>query len=242
MEDMATYEDQEQDEELQPSLASVYQLYDDDTLQEFVDAAEILLDEDVKLNRYHTIQLLILLTNSVEDLADTRGYYDRAQTEYRKAQLYHQESDPDEIRAIEVLGVKLDQMRAVVEAERAFEAGAPEVIGEDTIEEPAHHPTDFKSSVDGADDREGTSNATEIGTVAMALRVRILLTSVPASITLTDCHAAKSHSRPFQICRQPQEEESEAFEEVYKNSSSPQIEGSSDNTSRASWSYIRTRL
>jgi hypothetical protein len=41
---------------------------------------EILLDEDVKLNRYHTIQILILLASSVEDPADTREYYDRAQT------------------------------------------------------------------------------------------------------------------------------------------------------------------
>jgi hypothetical protein len=179
MKNMATYEDQEQDEELLPSLAFVYQLYDDDKLQGFVDAAELLPDEDVELNRYHTIQLLILLASSVEDPADTREYCDRAQAEYRKAQLYHQVSDPDDIRAIEVLGVKLDQVRAVVETERAFEAGAPEVIGEDTVEESPS--CRFKSSVDGADGREGSSKATEIGTVAMALRVRIPLTSVPAT-------------------------------------------------------------
>jgi hypothetical protein len=30
-----------------------------------------------------------MLANSVEDPADTREYYDRAQTEYRKVRLYH---------------------------------------------------------------------------------------------------------------------------------------------------------
>jgi hypothetical protein len=136
MEDMATYGDQEQDEELLPSLASVYQLYDDDKLQGFVDTAELLLDEDAELSRYHTIQLLILLANSVENPVGTREYYDRAQTEYHKVQLYHQESDLNAVRAIEVLGVKLDQVRTVVEVERAVEVRAAlEMMDEDTVEE-----------------------------------------------------------------------------------------------------------
>jgi hypothetical protein len=210
MEDMPTYEDQEQGEELLPSLASVYQRYDDDMLQKFVDAAGYLLDGGVGLNRYHTIQLLILLANSVENPADTRELSDRAQAKYRKEQLYHQESDPDAISAIDVLGVKLDQVRKVVETEAAAEVRALEVLGEDNVKE------DFSLSVDGADDREDTSNATETGPVAMALRGRTPLTSVSASNIITDCHAAEGHSKTFRICRQSQEEDSEAFEEVCK--------------------------
>jgi hypothetical protein len=193
MEDMATYEDQEQDEELQPSLASVHQLYDDDKLQGFVDAAELLLDEDVEFVRYHTIQLLILLANSVKDPADTREYYDRAQTEYRKVQLYHQTSDPDAISAIEVLGVKLDQVREVVETEAAAEVRALEVLGEDNVEE------DLSLSVDGANDEEEPSDATETGTVAMVLRVKTPLTLIAAPSTLINCYAAKTHFKTFQI-------------------------------------------
>jgi hypothetical protein len=194
-------------------------------LQKFFDAAGILLDEDAEHHRYHTIQFLILLANSAEDPAYTCEYYDRAQTEHRKAQLYHQDSEPDENRAIEDAGAKLDQIRAVVEAERAVEAGAPEAIGEDTVEESAHGPTPFQLLVDGADNREDTSNATETGTVAMALRVRTPLTSVPASNTVTDCHAVDGHSKTFRICRQSQEEEPEAFKEVCKTHHHPKSKG-----------------
>jgi hypothetical protein len=108
-------------------------------LQGFVEAAGLLLDGDVELNRYHTIQSLILLANSVKHPADTREYYHCAQTEYRKAQLYHQGSDLDAVRAIEVLGVKIDQVRAVVEAERAVEVRAAlEMMGEDILQIPIH--------------------------------------------------------------------------------------------------------
>jgi hypothetical protein len=156
-----------------------------------VDAAETLLDEDVKLDRYHTIQVLILLASSVEDPADTRDHYDRAQTEYCKAQLYHQESDLVAISAIEVLGVKLDQVREVVETEAAAEVRALEVLGEDNVEE------DFSLSVDGANDEEEPSDATETGTVAMVLPVKTPLIAAPS--TLTNCYAAKTHFKTFQI-------------------------------------------
>jgi len=48
MEDVLTYGNQKQREEL-PSVASVYQLYDDDKLQEFVEAADLLLKENIEL-------------------------------------------------------------------------------------------------------------------------------------------------------------------------------------------------
>jgi hypothetical protein len=187
MEDMPAHQDREQEEELLPSLASVYQLYDDDMLQQFVGAAGILLDEDVQLHRYDTIQLLIYLANSVKDPEDTREYYDLARAEYRMAQLYHQES-AKEIRAVEELGVMLGQICAIVEAERAEAERAEaewaaeaeraveaEVMGEDAIK-------DCESLVNGADerdDREDTSNAMETDTVAVTLLVSTLFTSVP---------------------------------------------------------------
>jgi hypothetical protein len=170
MEDMPACENPEQEEELPPSLSSVYKLYRDNLLQEFVDAAEMLLDEDVKLIRFDTIHLLILLANSVEAPEETREYYNLARVQYRMAQLYHQESQ-DEIRAAEELGARLDRIREVVEveqaeeAERAVEAEEAEVMRQDTFE-------DSELLGEGADDREHTFYATKIETTAMALRVR----------------------------------------------------------------------
>jgi hypothetical protein len=159
MDDMPAHENREQGKKLLPSLASVYQLYDDDMLQQFVDAAAILLDEGVQLHCYDTIQLLIYLANSVEDPEDTREYYELARAEYRMAQLYHQES-ADEIRVVEELGVMLGVIRAVAEAERAEaeraeaewaaeaeRATEAEVIGEDALE-------DFEQSVESVNDRD----------------------------------------------------------------------------------------
>jgi len=67
-------------------------------------------------------------------------------------------------------------------------------MGGDTIEEPADLPTDLESLVDSADDGEETSNATEPGNLAMALRVK-----TPLICTLTDCYAAETHFKTFQI-------------------------------------------
>jgi len=61
----------EQKAEQLPSVASAYQLYNDDELQEFIEQADFLLDE-MELTRYHKIQLLIWAPNCVEDIADTR--------------------------------------------------------------------------------------------------------------------------------------------------------------------------
>lgn len=176
MEDMPTYEDRKQGEELLPSLAFVHKLYDDDMLQQFVDAAGILLDDDVQLTRFDTIQLLILLANSVEDPEDMRDDHDLAQAEYRMAQLYYQVSS-DEFRAVHDLCAMLDRILAVVETVRAEADGTveAEVMGEEAVK-------DSKSSADGADDRddgEDSSNAMGTGTVAVALRVRTALTPVP---------------------------------------------------------------
>jgi hypothetical protein len=133
----------------------------------------MLLDEDVKLIRFDTIHLLILLANSVEALEVTRKYYNLARVQYRMAQLYHQESQ-DEIRAAEELGARLDRIREVVEvgqaeeaerAEEAEEAEEAEVMRQDTIE-------DSELLDEGADDREHTFYATKIEITAMALRVR----------------------------------------------------------------------
>lgn len=137
MEIIPTNEDQEQAKELLSSLASVYKLYGDNLLQEFVDAAEMWLDEDVELSRPGTIHLLILLANSVEGSEDTREYYDLARAEYCTAQLNHQKS-ADGIRAVGELGARLDRIREVVGAERAEEAEKAieaEVVSEDTIED-----------------------------------------------------------------------------------------------------------
>lgn len=121
MEDLSAYKDHEQREELMPSLTSVYQLYNDDKLQQFVDAAETLLDESMQLARFDTIQLLIYLANSVEDSEDTHEYYDLVGPNTAWRNFYHQEYAGD-IRAVEKLGTMLDQIRAVVGAERAEEA------------------------------------------------------------------------------------------------------------------------
>jgi hypothetical protein len=118
MQDLPTHETLEQGKELLPSVASVYQLYDDDMLQQLVDAADILLDQNAQLARFDTIRLLIYLFNLIEDPEDTCEYYDLTRAEYRMAQLCHQES-AEEVRAVEVLGAMLSQIRAVVDAERA---------------------------------------------------------------------------------------------------------------------------
>jgi hypothetical protein len=118
-----------------------------------------------------------------------------------------------------------------VETEAAAEVRALEVLGEDDIEE------DFSLSVDGANDEEEPSDATETGTVAMVLRVKTPLTLIAAPSILTNCYAAKTHFKTFQIRGQFQEEEPEAFEEVCKSSSSPQVARVSASTSIAIWSY-----
>jgi hypothetical protein len=163
MEDMPACENPEQEEELPPSLSSVYKLYRDNLLQEFVDAAEMLLDENVKLTRFDTIHLLILLANLVEAPGETREYYNLARVQYCMAQLYSQKFQ-DEIRAVEEMGARLDRIRAVVEveqaeaeraeaekAEEAERAEEAEVTSEDTIE-------DSELLSDGADDREHNEN------------------------------------------------------------------------------------
>ena len=96
------------------------------------------------------------------------------------------------MQAVKDLGAKLEKIRAIVEAEAR---------GEDIADESAYSPADSETSVDGADDGEELSDATgpKTGKVAMALRVRMPSTWVTASITLTNCHAAKTHSKPFQI-------------------------------------------
>ncbi|EME41567.1 hypothetical protein DOTSEDRAFT_73859 [Dothistroma septosporum NZE10] len=154
---MAEMPTQEVEEEYLPSLASVYQLYEDDKSEEFIDAAEILLDEDFELNRYHTIQLLILLANSVEDPADTREYYNRAQTEYRRARTYHQE-EPDGMKQLDQLQIKLERVRNIVEAEAEKEAAAEEaeVMGEELVGGSARGRPDLNFLADGANDAKDT--------------------------------------------------------------------------------------
>ncbi|KAK4499851.1 hypothetical protein PRZ48_008037 [Zasmidium cellare] len=129
-----------------PSLASVYKLYDDDKLQDFVDGAETLLEEDVYLNRFHTIELLLLLANSVEDPSDTLDYYQRAESEYRMGRIYHH--NPDEVRLLDELGVKLERIRLVVERERA--EAMEEEDARDNPESPAHQLPNLSFSDDCA--------------------------------------------------------------------------------------------
>lgn len=107
-------ENQERAEGPPPSLVSVYQLYDDDTLQQFMDCAQR-GRAACPLRHYPTSHL------SCQFGIGSRRHSllsDLARAEYRMAQLYHQES-AEEIRAVEVLGAMLSQIRAVVEAERA---------------------------------------------------------------------------------------------------------------------------
>lgn len=122
-------------------------------MQQFVDAAGTLLDEDVELHRYDTIQLHIFLANSVEDPEDTRRYYHPARTEYawRNFTIKTPRTRIVQLRICAPCSVS----RAVVEAERAEAERAEkaeraveaEVIGEDTLE-------DIELSVDSADDRD----------------------------------------------------------------------------------------
>jgi hypothetical protein len=106
-----------------------------------------------------------------------------------------------------------------VETEAAAEVRALEVLGEDDVEE------DFSLSVDGANDEEEPSDATETGTVAMVLRVKTPLTLIAAPSTLTNCCAAKTYPKTFRMCRQSQKEEYEAFEEVCKTHHHPKSKG-----------------
>lgn len=43
-----------------PKLSDVYRLYENDHLEEFIEAADTLLDRNIYLGRYHTIQLYVL--------------------------------------------------------------------------------------------------------------------------------------------------------------------------------------
>lgn len=107
------------DERPLPDLAHTYQLYDDDKLEEFIDAATELLEDSADLNRHHTILLLTFIANSVESDEDTVAYLARAEREYQLALLYQ---EPGDAAALEEVGAKLAEVRTLVEDANAAPA------------------------------------------------------------------------------------------------------------------------
>ncbi|KAK4502969.1 hypothetical protein PRZ48_006396 [Zasmidium cellare] len=96
-----------------PPLSVVYKYYEDDKLEDFISAATDMLEHDPSLDRYYTIQLLLLVANSVEDDADTLCYIVDAERLYKTARA-SSSLRPHEVENLDKLGKLLDRVGTLV--------------------------------------------------------------------------------------------------------------------------------
>ncbi|KAF2169689.1 hypothetical protein M409DRAFT_20104 [Zasmidium cellare ATCC 36951] len=118
-----------------PDLNEVYKLYEDDHLEDFIEAADILLEQDACLSRCDTIQLLIFASNSVEEPRDTLDYFQRAEEELRFWQVNHARKD---IPTIEILGEKVKALEDVVKKDRIEREKAQQDAEDEKFEASGH--------------------------------------------------------------------------------------------------------
>lgn len=98
------------------ALNEIYKMYDDGKLQDFMNAAAPLLKEDSDLDRFHTINLLILTANAVAGSNAAGEAYLRALALCPRA--HHSDHAKEEVPILNELEVKLTRVRVAFEAER----------------------------------------------------------------------------------------------------------------------------
>ncbi|KAF2171830.1 hypothetical protein M409DRAFT_50463 [Zasmidium cellare ATCC 36951] len=143
-------------------VSVVYQHYEDDNLEDFVAGAVAILDYDPEITRYDTIQLLLMLANSVECDADTLCYIVEAERLYKtaRASSYLQ---PHEIASLDNLGEKLDQVMTLVynpPDPKALEMEDSEVEGSDLSDSPSARSSSLGEDGIGEERREEGEDST----------------------------------------------------------------------------------